>query len=256
MLTTRSLAALLCAASLAACGTSALQDISAPATGARIKFFNFAVGAPGVNFYANDTKVTAISSATGSESTVGTAYTAVGNGGYYSAIAPGQYTLTGRISATTDNGLPIATAPFTLVDGHFFSMYLSGFYNSTSKTTDSFVLEDVFPTTVDFTVGTVRFVNASANAQPLQLYAKSTVTGVETAIGAPVAYESGTAFVTLPPASYDLNARYVGSNTNVITRTAVSFSGGRVYTVTAFGDITVGGTTATNRARLDNTTNR
>ena len=44
---------------------------------------------PGVNFYANDTKMTAISSTSGSESTTGTAYGAVGNSGIYSGIAPG-----------------------------------------------------------------------------------------------------------------------------------------------------------------------
>jgi len=48
--------------------------------------------APGVNFYANSTKITAISSVTGAESTTGTAYGGAANGGLYSAIAPGSYT--------------------------------------------------------------------------------------------------------------------------------------------------------------------
>ena len=97
----RSLAALLCAGALAACGKEALQNITGTPPGASVKFFNFGVNAPGVNFYANDTKMTAISSTTGSESTTGTAYGGVGNGGLYAGIEPGQYTLSGRIAAAT-----------------------------------------------------------------------------------------------------------------------------------------------------------
>jgi hypothetical protein len=44
--------------------------------------------------------------------------------------------------------------------------------------------------------------------------------------------------------------------TNAIARTAVSFSAGKVYTISARGDMTVVSTTATNRPFLDNTANR
>ena len=48
-----------------------VQELTAPApTGARIRFFHFGVNAPGVNFYAGDTKMTAIFSATGTEATI------------------------------------------------------------------------------------------------------------------------------------------------------------------------------------------
>ena len=59
-----SLAALLCAGLLSACGKDAVQEvITAPLPAARIRFFNFGVNAPGVNFYADATKMTAITSA-------------------------------------------------------------------------------------------------------------------------------------------------------------------------------------------------
>ncbi len=61
----RSLALLLWAAVCSACDKNAVQDITGPLASARIKFFHFGVNAPGVNFYANDTKMTAITSATG-----------------------------------------------------------------------------------------------------------------------------------------------------------------------------------------------
>ena len=47
---------------LAACSKDAIQKITGPTAGAYIKFHNFGVNAPAVNFFANDTKVTAISS--------------------------------------------------------------------------------------------------------------------------------------------------------------------------------------------------
>ena len=96
-------AGLLGAALLAACSfeKNAVQDIAGPAPTASVKFFNFAVGSPSVNFYANDTKVTAVSSTSGQESTAGTAYGSVATGGFYTALAPGQYTMTGRITVTT-----------------------------------------------------------------------------------------------------------------------------------------------------------
>jgi hypothetical protein len=107
----------------------------------------------------------------------------------------------------------------------------------------------------------VRFVNAAVEgttggSNPQTLYAKNTVTGIEVPVGGAAAYQSGGAFVALPGAVYDLASRNVDSPSNVVLRTAVSFVAGRVYTITAFGDVAVTSTTATNRIRLDNTTNR
>ncbi len=250
------LAALCCAAALAACEKNRVQDITGPFPSARIKFFNFGVNAPGVNFYANETKMTAILSGTGTESTNGVTYGGVGAGGAYSAIAPGQYTVTGRIAAATDKDLPIATVSATIADGKFYSFYMSGFYDATAKTVDAFVVEDPVAAPTDYSVATVRFVHAIGNANPLTLYAKNSTTGTEVAVGAELAYKAAGAFTALPAGVYDLSTRYTGSPTNVITRTAVSFSGGRVYTIGARGDITVTSTTATNRPVLDNTPNR
>jgi hypothetical protein len=71
-----------------------------------------------------------------------------------------------------------------------------------------------------------------------------------------VAYQAGGAFTALPAGVYDLFARESGATANKISRTAVSFVAGRVYTIGARGDITVVSTTATNRPFLDNTANR
>ena len=110
-----SMAALLSAAVLASCSyeKNGVQDITGAPAAAQIKFFNFGVNAPGVNFYANTNKMTATTSATGVEATTGVSYGGVGSGGNYDGIAPGQYTLTGKIAATTDKDVPISpiTAP-------------------------------------------------------------------------------------------------------------------------------------------------
>jgi Ca2+/Na+ antiporter len=141
----RSLAILLGVVAMTACDKDAVQisSITAPATGARVKFFNFGVNAPQVNFFANTTKVTAISSTTGTESTVGVAYGAVAAGGFYMALPTGAATFQGRISATVDNNLPISSVPATLEDGKSYSVYLSGFYNTATKQVENEYAEGV-----------------------------------------------------------------------------------------------------------------
>lgn len=261
----QSIAAIVCVALLSACGDNAVQKITTTLPGSSIKFYNFGVCGttptattscmPSVNFYANDTKMTAVNSATGSESSLGTAYTAVGNGGLYSGIAPGGYTISGRISAAgADKDAPVSNTAVTLEDGKYYSYYLSGFYDATAKTVDSFIIEDDLPT-IDFGTTYVRFVNAIANANPMTLYAKNTTSGTETAIGAETAYKGATTFVSVPGGTYDLSTRYTGSTTNAISRTAVAFVPGKIYTISARGDITITSTTAINRPFLDNTPN-
>jgi hypothetical protein len=256
MTTSRSLAALVCCVALAACSGDAVQTISAAAPGSAVKFYNFSTGAPSVNFYANETKMTGVSSTSGVESTSGTAYGSVATGGFYTGLTPGQYTLSGRITAATDNGLPIVSAPTTLADGKYYSFYLSGPYNTTTKKSDFFILEDPAPATIDYTMGYVRFVNAISNSSPMTLYAKNTTSGVETPLSGSVAYKNAGALTPIPIGPYDLIARNSGSTTNAITLAAVGFSPGRVYTVNARGDATVTSTTAATRPILTVSTDR
>lgn len=255
----RSFSMLLGAVALAGCDKDAVQisSITAPADGAFVKFFNFGINAPQVNFYANTNKVTAISSTTGTENTVGVAYGAVAAGNLYTVVTPGQTTFTARISALVDKDLPITTVSSTIQSGKSYSVYMSGFYNTVTKQADGFVVEDVIPNTFDYTQALVRFVNASPNSSPMQLTARNTVTATDAVVGGTIAYQSAGAFVAIPAGSYDLTTRNAGSTTAAITRTAVSFLAGRIYTVTARGDMTLPSTgTATNRPFLDNSLNR
>ncbi len=269
----RPIAALLGVAALAACGTGGPQDILGTVPAARIKFFNFGVNAPGVNFYANDAKVTAVSSTsctppadtttacrtTGIESTTGTTYGNVAAGGFYSGITPGQYTLSSRIAAATDNGLAVANVPATLSDGKSYSFYVSGIYNTTTKAVDAFVVEDNYPQQVSADTIYVRFVNAISNAGPLTMYLRNPVSGAVGQVSAPIAYKAAGGFVTIPFSGLgvaDVLVRTAGATTNLATLTGLSFGSGRVYTVTARGDATVTSSTAATRPQLDNTANR
>jgi hypothetical protein len=260
--------ALAAAAALTACGDRVVQNITAPVTAARVKFFNFSVGSPGVNFYANDAKITAIGSTlcsppadtstvcktTGSEAVTGTAYTAVGNAGLYNQIPAGSVTFTGKIAVPTDKGLAITTLASQVDNNKYYSFYLSGAYDAASKKTDSFIIEDAIPDTPDYTQAYVRFVNAISNSSPMTLFAKNTTTTTESAIGGTIAYKSAGAFTAVAGGLYDLSTRTAGSSTNVITVTGVGFSPGHVYTIAARG--TIGSTVTANQPALNNTANR
>ena len=263
-----SLALLASAVLLASCGSDPIPDITAPPLASAVKFFNFGVNVPNVNFYANDTKMSAVLTATcspptdpactstGKEATTGTAYGGVGAGGFYTGIAPGQYNLKAKLSASNGATDTVAKIPVTIATGKLYSFYTSGFYDATAKSIDGFVVEDPVPDQIDPAMAYVRFVNAISNSSAMTLYAKNTTTSTETAVGAAVAYKAAGAFTALPAGTYDLGARTAGSSTNAISRTAVGFVGGRVYTIGARGDMTVVSTTATNRPFLDNTANR
>lgn len=268
MLRLRSAALLLLAVAAAGCDDDPVQDIAAPLTGARVKFFNFGLNAPGVNFYANDTKVTGISSTscatlatadptcltTGIEATTGTAYGAAAVAGFYAAVAPGQYTLSGRIAAVADRNLPIATVSTALENGKAYSFFVSGIYDAVGKKSDAFVIEDAIPAAFEYSKAYVRFVNAIPNSQPMALVLRLS-TGSEIPVGSAVAYKNATAFIDLGGFGVaDLLIRASGGTTNLITRTGVSFVGGRVYTVTARGDMTA--TTGAGLPALDVTANR
>ena len=249
--------ALLSAVALTACEKNAVQVITAAPSGAFVRFANFGVNAPAVNFYANDTKLSAVSSTTGAESTNGVASGAFAiTSGLYFSVAPGQYTLTGKIAAATDKDLAVANTSTTLESGKYYTFYTSGIYNTTAKTVESFVVEDAIPTGLDPATAYVRFVNAIPNSSPMTLFAKNTTSLTEVAVGGLIAYKGAGAFTALPTGIYDLSTRTAGSSTNAIARTAVTFAGGRVYTVTARGDMTVTSTTAATRPQLDNTANR
>lgn len=262
MMRHRHIAALvLSAAAIAACGDSGQTDITAPMPSAKVMFFNEGLGSPGVNFFANETKLTAVSSASGAESPVGTTFGQVAAGGYYTAIAPGQYTLSGRLSDTTaaNHNAVISSVDQAIADGKWYSYYQSGPYDATAKHVDAWVVEDPIPDTYDYNVANVRFVNAIYNSNPGTLTVASNDTSIHptpapVVIGGPVAYKTASAFVAVPAGTYDVTVTGLAATGS--TTTSVSLRGGRYYTVTARGDITVTSSKSTNYPKVDVQPNR
>lgn len=255
MTTHRHIAALvLSAAALAACGSSAQTDITAPTTGAKVLFFNEALGSPGVNFFSDTTKLTATLSSTGALSPVGTAYSQVAAGGYYTQTSSGQHTLAARLSDTTAANLNalISSVSTTLGDGNWYSYYQVGPYDAVNKKADAFVVQDAIPATWDYTVANVRFVNAIYNSTPGTLTVTDT-TGKATAIGGAVAYKTAGAFVPVPVGSYTISVSGLGATP---ATKSFALAGGRYYTVTARGDVTVTSSKSTNFPTLDVQANR
>ena len=253
-----SIAVLLCATVLSSCGEEAFPDITGPLAESRIKFFNFSVGSPGVYFYANNAKAAGVGAASvvinastgvvtsSLESNTGTTYGNVTSGDNYTAIAPGSYTFKAQLADTLLRSTVVSSVATTIASGKYYSYYQSGAYDAATKTAEAFIVEDNVPARVDWTQALVRFVNAGPTSAPLTLYGTNTTTAApEGAIGAITAYKGASAFVGVPTGSYTLVAKDAGGAAKV-TRTAVSFSAGRVYT------IALRGTTA---LALDYTTN-
>ena len=54
-------------------------------------------------------------------------------------------------------------------DWKHYSLYQSGFYNTTAKTVDAFIVEHAIPPDIDYSVALVRFVNTIVYANPMTL---------------------------------------------------------------------------------------
>lgn len=252
------LAVLLLSTVIYSCEKNAVQIIAKPVNGAQIKFFNFALGAPSVNFYAGTTKVSAIASTTGLENAIGTAFGSIFPlNNAYAVLPPAAYDLMARIPTTAlvDPDLAIATINTSLLQGKNYSLYTSGVYSTITKTSDVFVVEDNLPAT-DTSGAFVRFVNVSHNANPLNLIIRNTLTAEETVVATAVPYKTASNFVKVNSGVYDLILRYPGNATNVVLRTNVSLIKAYTYSFSLRGDITVTSTTLATRPILDVTPNR
>jgi hypothetical protein len=256
----RSVAALLVGVLVSSCkifDETAVQSVADPdpLPGSRIKFHNFAPSSVGVNFFANDVKMTAVSSTsctplptvdslrtrcqqTGIESATGTIYGGLASGERYLSIEPGQYTLASK-RASFDT--VVSTLSQAIEANKYYSFFMSGIYSATgTPRADAFVVEDPIPAgDLDFTVAHVRFVNAISNGTgDLNLFVTqvATPTPPEITVGGATAYKAAGTFMAVPAGTYNLRIAYTGAGANLITRSAISLVGGRVYTITARGN--------------------
>lgn len=253
-------AVLLLSAIIYSCDKNDVGRIDSPVKETGIKFYNFSVNSPAVNYFANDMKVTSAVSTTGAESgttglTYGVVYPANSS---YATLDRGTYDFkaTRPSTAATDKNLVINKLTANVVEGKNYSLYMCGFYNTTAKTSDAFMLEDVLPA-IDTGFVYVRFVHVSPNANPVDFFMKRKNGPItELSIARNVAFKSGTAFVKIPQGVYDLIIRYPNTTVDVYNRPDVSVLKSNVLTFSLRGDITIGGTTATNRTFIDGSPNR
>jgi len=105
-----SAALVLAAALFAACDKNTVQELPLkPATGHARKFFNFGANAPQVNFYADQQKLTAVQSGTGTEARPVRVRCRPETATRIRRSLPAPHTLTGRMPRAVDKDLPIAT---------------------------------------------------------------------------------------------------------------------------------------------------
>lgn len=255
------------AALLTACEKNAVQNITKPIEGgAFVRFHNYAVSSPSVNFYADDQKLTAVSSAacspppttpnpacstTGVEATTGVAYGGTAIGGNYTMLTPGSYTLTGRVAAATDNGLAVASLSAPLAAGKFYSYFMSGIYSATTKKADAFFVEDNLPTSFDYSKAYIRVVNASSNAPSISSTTQRQGTTDVVTVASNLGYKSVSNIVEVVPGLTDVTMRLSTGATAVLT--GLNMLGGHVLTLALRGDAT--STTATGLA-ISGTYNR
>jgi len=229
--------------------------------GGQIKFFNFGIGSPSLNFYANDGKITAVISTTDREATTGLAYGSVFPTLSYNFLPAGDYNFKGIVpSLATDNpNTVVSSIKSPVAAGKFYSLYTCGIYNTSTKTTDAFIIEDKIPA-ISAVTASIRFVNTISNAKSgFDLVLRNTTTLTELVVANNVGYKSTSEFAEVPNGTYDIYARYPNTTANVISRTGtstVAIVAGRSYTISSRGDMTVTGSTAVNRPFLDNTPNR
>lgn len=228
------------------CKEEAVLNINEPIVGARIKLYNFAVSGPTVNFYSGETKVSAVLSATGVESINGINFGAVYPGTGYGLSPEGQRELkavTPSTITTTTPNMTIATVSANLVNDKFYSVFVSGLYNTTDKKADMFVVEDDFPKGLDTAKTYIRLVNPGYNTTTIKavLTKTTTITGLPPVVedfplASGIPYKGASPFVAFKPGSYAITVTDAGSG-KVVTRAATVFLKERVYTLALKGNL-------------------
>lgn len=245
---------------ISSCAKDAVQIIDTPPNGPFVKVYNFALNGPSANFFINDFKISAANSTTGIELATGLAYSGVfpANNNYINAPTSGSVIFKTIIpaAATVNPGITVANISSTIETGKYYSFYTSGLFDATAKTTSGFVLEDMIPA-VDTSTAYVRIVNAIPNVgiAGFNLTGLNTNTSAVVNIADPTAYKTASSFVKVPNGVYNLTSVSTNSPTSyTITRAAVSFSKGFVYTISVRGDALL--TTGISLRALDLTRNR
>ena len=237
------------------CEKNAVTDITVPYSGAQLKYYNFAINGPTVNFYANDIKTTATLTASGVESAAGVNFGGlVPLRGYslapigsvkFSSLTPSTMVVNNALGQGPN--IETSTVTKTVEDGKNYSYYTSGIYDYVTKKSDAFIIDDTLPA-ADTSIAYIRVVNPGHNTTALSLELTQTITNVNPSIPpivivttpiTSVAYKTASAYIPVKQGSYTL--RLIDSPSGkVVTRAATSFLKGRLYTFTLRGNLITG----------------
>lgn len=214
----------------------------------QVRFYNFVINGPTVNFYANGVKSTAITSTTGQEAANGVGWGGTHpNVGYVEIPAGSDVT----IESITPKNMLIPTNNINNYEGGIvtsslsipkieplkqYSVYLSGYWDKVNKKSKSFYIKDEMPG-VDTSKVFVRFVNSGVEEGG---DLKFIVTNRDTLIGTyliddKIPYGSASKFVAVPYGTYNLKI-YTASGDSLI-RNGVALNPDRVHTFALRGDI-------------------
>ncbi len=240
------------AISLSSCDKVSLDERDEPVIGAKIKFFNATLNSPGINLYANDSKITTVAP-TAANVENGITFGGVYPNLEYAVVSPGTFQLKTKIAAssTVDPNLEVSSLSSTLENDKYYTVIAVDSYNTIDKKVNTIIINDELVAR-DTSKALIRFINLVGNIGNVDLAVSNGATIVSS-----IPYKGVSAFATapLPGASVNYVLKF-STPTGIITTSnfPLTFNKGRVYTVFFSG--TIGGTTTSTTPRLSLTINR
>lgn len=226
---------------LGSCDENAIEDHNEPVNGgAFIKFVHAAPAAPAVNFFLDNSKISALAAnSDGEEQGLTFASNSIFPASYgYANVPSGAHTLQAMSPATVGAGV-VSNSSVTLNEGMHYTAFMVG----ETEGFENFLVEDNLPE-ADYTKSYVRFVNVADNAPAdFDVEAVRTATSetpeTRTVVGTDVTYKGNTAYVAIEAqGSYMLELKTQNAAGETVTSKSASFTptAGRVYTLALRGD--------------------
>ena len=237
-----------------------------PGEEAQVRFYNFGINAPSVNFYANNVKITASQSLTGEMAPTGVSFGATYPSiGYVEVPAGDQVNIFSKtpttlvIPANNVNNYKQDTEVSNLTATKLnskkqYSLFIAGYFDKNTHQAESFIISDELPPS-DTSKVFVRFVNSGvAEAGTLSIKI-SRMNGTEVLseeiVDPQLAFKSATEFKGFPYGTYKFTI-IPANATNRIWERTITLNRDRVHTIAVRGDLR----NTSPAPLLDNTQNR
>jgi|GEM_PF-2229059 len=216
---------------------SSSEYVIPDANAIKVKILTVAPGAPTVNYFINDEKITGVNNASGIQ--FGYGY----NGlypdlGYLVVNKAPSYNLKVKVAASneTDPNLTLMDESLNLVDGKQYTLFTTKYDATSKKITNYTLLEDARPTpTPDTSKTFIRFVNLLNNTSGLTLEQVTT----EKVLVNNLAYGATSDFIAIDNPGQANVYRVINpaDGTVVIANTSYTLAKGRSLTVYCYGNL-------------------